>query len=59
MQNFPIIFLANGAQLGYQAARQMESIMAKPQHTWTPEEYRFIVNTQVPAAPSKFSKNSS
>jgi hypothetical protein len=46
MQNFPIIFLANGAQLGYQAARQMESVMAKPRHLWTLEEYRFIADMQ-------------
>ena len=46
MQNFPIVFLANGAQLGCHAARQMESVMNKPQHTWTLEEYRFIAGIQ-------------
>jgi hypothetical protein len=46
MENFPIVFLSTGAQLGYHAARQWQRIMEKPQHEWTPEEYRFIADLQ-------------
>ena len=51
--SFPIIFLANGAQLGRDAALLMESISKKSQDTWTPEEYRFMANIQAASSPSK------
>ena len=45
-QNFPTVFLADGAQLGRNATLPMKSISRKPQSERTAEEYRFIASTQ-------------
>jgi hypothetical protein len=45
-QPYSIYFQGNGAQLGSQAAIEMQVMSSIPQHLWTDKEYAFVASLQ-------------